>query len=349
MTRYLVKVIVYQLGYIRVLKKLRIWKQAAKSTRQRVEALMRKYHSDPGSVTPEDWDDMAQGSQYKMNFLLHKIYPCKDWPDDVPHSNLIALFAKHKRESDEKLARFDKLLEMAHKTNHENAEYLVKEWEDAMDGTDGSTEHPLWAVMLELARKKEKLACTNKALERNKKELEHREIINEVVRRYNAGEVIYSVEEWEDSLQGTDAMEKNPDFAVLLEHTRHREKIQEMVHRQNAGETYYSVKEWEDIIDGTDTMERYPWFAVLIEQARKKEAGEEEDSADDDSDWETVEGSDDELDGEEAERGLESYSEEKVMAVSKDMEQLELGHEDNSDTKDKKELGDGGSLPEDGA
>jgi hypothetical protein len=203
--------------------------------------------------------------------------------------------------------------------------------------------------MLELARKKEKRARTNKALERNKEELERREIINEMVRRYNAGEVIYSVKEWEDALQGTDAMEKNPDFAVLLEHTRRREKVQEMIHRQNAGETYYSVKEWEDIIDSTDTMERYPWFAVLIEQARKKEAGEEEDGADDDSDWETVEGSDDELDGEEAERGLESYSEEKVMAVSKDMEQLELGHEDHSDTKDKKELGNGGSILEDGA
>jgi hypothetical protein len=44
-----------------------------------------------------------------------------------------------------------------------------------------------------------------------------------------------------------------------------------------------------------------------------------------------------------------SYSEEKVMAVSKGMEQLELGHEDNSDTKDEKKLGDGGSLLEDGA
>jgi hypothetical protein len=323
---------------------------------------MRRYHSDPGSVTPEDWDDMARGSQYKMNFLLHKIYPRKDWPDDVPYSNLIALFAKHKRESDEKLARFDKLLEMAHKTNHENAEYLVKEWEDAMDGTDALTEHPLWAMMLELARKKEKLARTNKALERNKEELERREIINEMVRRYNAGEVIYSVKEREDALQGTDAMEKNPDFAVLLEHTRRREKIQEMIHRQNAGETYdYAVKEWEDIIDGTDTMERYPWFAVFIEQARNKEAGEEEDGADDDSDWETVEGSDDKLDGEEAECGLESYSEEfkvygghqknveeEVMAVSKHVEQLALG-DDDSDTKDKKELGYGGSLPEDGA
>jgi hypothetical protein len=149
--------------------------------------------------------------------------------------------------------------------------------------------------MLELARKKEKRARTNKALERNKEELERREIINEMVRRYNAGEVIYSVKEWENALQGTDAMEKNPDFAVLLEHTRRREKVQEMIHRQNAGETYYSVMEWEDIIDSTDTMERYPWFAVLKEQARKKEAGEEEDNADDDSDWETVEGSDDDI------------------------------------------------------
>jgi hypothetical protein len=40
------------------------------------------------------------------------------------------------------MAKWNVFVEMVRKTNHEDAKYTVKEWEDAMEGTDASEEQP---------------------------------------------------------------------------------------------------------------------------------------------------------------------------------------------------------------
>jgi hypothetical protein len=66
--------------------------------------------------------------------------------------------------------------------------------------------------------------------------------IKEMVQRSNAGEATYTSKEWQDAIEGTNALDWDPGLAVFIERTWRAENIQDMVQRHNAGKSSYSEK-----------------------------------------------------------------------------------------------------------
>jgi hypothetical protein len=66
-----------------------------------MQALHRRYVEDPKSVTVEDWENMAYGSEKMIGFVLTKHFPKETWPEGVPYLNLIARqkYLKEKEEA----------------------------------------------------------------------------------------------------------------------------------------------------------------------------------------------------------------------------------------------------------
>jgi hypothetical protein len=212
-------------------KKLIIWLKAVRSKRQEISALLNRYMSDSDSVTEQDWEDMAQGSYYKIKWILAKAYPREDWPDDVPYLNLIARLKKkeqgykkqleeRERRHTENMEKKDKTItklkrfnEMVRKTAANQASYPIQEWTDAYEGTDILENKPEFDLMEEVGLMVEG--------ERHRKTFERLNRLVAMFEKTQAREEVYSVKEWEDALEGTNVV--NPVFGVIIEDARRRE------------------------------------------------------------------------------------------------------------------------------
>jgi hypothetical protein len=66
------------------------WYMKVNDMKKEIKAMMNKHHDNPDSVSAQDWDDMARGSEKKIAFLFQKKFPKDTWPGGVPYLNMIA-------------------------------------------------------------------------------------------------------------------------------------------------------------------------------------------------------------------------------------------------------------------
>jgi hypothetical protein len=77
------------------------WYKGIAQKTEEMQTLHRRYVEDPKSITVEDWENMANGSEKMIAFVLTKHFPKKTWPEGVPYLDLIARhkYLKEKEEA----------------------------------------------------------------------------------------------------------------------------------------------------------------------------------------------------------------------------------------------------------
>jgi hypothetical protein len=126
-------------------------------------------------VTPQDWDDTARGAERKIHWLYSQKYSRKDWPNDLPYLNLIALRRKTaheyeqkmklKREQEWRIAQMTTLNMMYRAINAEEDSFTAKEVEDALEGMDVPDDlNPEFDEVIDRARQQELAKRLNKVL-----------------------------------------------------------------------------------------------------------------------------------------------------------------------------------------
>jgi hypothetical protein len=147
--------------------------------------LIEKLNKNPDTVTAKDWDDIAHGSEKKVQVILGKDHPRNKWPESVPYLNIAALRIHLDQEnaalrllrewleernmlsmqgslSDTQCAdslswieRLEKLIGILKNALADEEKVSFKEWEEAAEETDVLDKHPIYSVFMERARKRE--------------------------------------------------------------------------------------------------------------------------------------------------------------------------------------------------
>lgn len=70
---------------------LSAWFEQIFALQEACEELLEKHLNDPRSVSPNDWELIANGAERKLTIIYGLEFPCGSWPAGVPYLNLVAL------------------------------------------------------------------------------------------------------------------------------------------------------------------------------------------------------------------------------------------------------------------
>lgn len=205
-------------------RKVQAWKKQIFNLNKSIKAMLDHHQKKPEEVKAEDWDQLVDGQDKKLNVIYGKKFPRDKWPTGVPYLNMVAL-AKHqaakkattakkpKRASPKKVEKRTTRPQRTERPSLHLSKLSLRPTKAQNYAVSPSIFDDPAAVVAEIKRLEHHVEKAEKQLT--------------FIRRSRLDPTSVSWEQWQDAIEGTDVMEYDLQIVCYVEMARRRKEGEE--------------------------------------------------------------------------------------------------------------------------